>query len=328
MAAMGAGSMSVAEALARARGNSSTGGSNISSSVLRLRLCGQVCRKRDLPHLVFLTLRQATSCDTWDAAENAPRIQAFAKLQNLGAQQMDEVKQLTKLGDMLQLEGPVDSDGELQVYSCKVMERWAVSCQGRGFIPDIIESPNWRDQQRGQDCSLCKFWINSGSCRRGNSCRFRHSMADSDTRPWSNQLRAEWQRANREKKQAARRATRRLQMVSAPSARDGSGDNNELWALPAAAAAAAAASHGGRSREDKHARASVFAAWLIEEFGIAALNEGGGVVDVAGGRGELSLELALSRGVQCTLLEPRHPAKISKAYRKLVAAAVAAVRLT
>ena len=73
---------------------------------LRLRLRGQVCRKRHLSkNLMFLTLRQAETCAVWDP--EAPRVQTIAKLQSLGPEQMGNVKRLVKLGDILQVEGTV-----------------------------------------------------------------------------------------------------------------------------------------------------------------------------------------------------------------------------
>lgn len=42
------------------------------------------------------------------------------------------------------------------------------------------------------------------------------------------------------------------------------------------------------------------------------------MIDVAGGRGELSFELAVKRDVPTTLLDPRHPGKLSKAQRKFI----------
>jgi hypothetical protein len=54
-------------------------------------------------------------------------------------------------------------------------------------------------------------------------------------------------------------------------------------------------------------RAKVFATWLVETF---ALSSGSRVLDVAGGKGDVSIELA-QHGVACTVVEPnlRQPAK-------------------
>lgn len=50
---------------------------------------------------------------------------------------------------------------------------------------------------------------------------------------------------------------------------------------------------------------AVFARWLIHTFGQAKLREGGGCVDIAGGRGLVSFELAVRYGVKSTVIEPR-----------------------
>jgi hypothetical protein len=53
-------------------------------------------------------------------------------------------------------------------------------------------------------------------------------------------------------------------------------------------------------------------------FGVEALAGGGrGVIDIAGGRGMLSLELALTHRVPATLVEPK-PLRLNKAYQKRV----------
>jgi len=55
---------------------------------------------------------------------------------------------------------------------------------------------------------------------------------------------------------------------------------------------------------DKAARHDVFAAWLVATYGVKTLSRGSGVLDVAGGKGQLCA--ALGRlGVPAVLLEPR-----------------------
>ena len=54
-------------------------------------------------------------------------------------------------------------------------------------------------------------------------------------------------------------------------------------------------------------RNRIFAAWLINKYGMATLAEGSGVLDIAGGKGDLSAELVnQSKGsIHSTLVEPR-----------------------
>ena len=62
-------------------------------------------------------------------------------------------------------------------------------------------------------------------------------------------------------------------------------------------------SHWHKIKKDN--RASTFAALLVREIGLDRLRRGSGVVDVAGGSGELSFELAVRWGVPCTVIDPR-----------------------
>lgn len=61
-------------------------------------------------------------------------------------------------------------------------------------------------------------------------------------------------------------------------------------------------SHGGN--RVKAMRATIFATWLIETYGRDKLAEGKGVVDVAGGKGKLSIQLALQGKIQSTVIDP------------------------
>ena len=62
--------------------------------------------------------------------------------------------------------------------------------------------------------------------------------------------------------------------------------------------------HSSETKQQKGRRAAVFAEWLLATYGAEALNEGTGVLDVAGGKGSLSYELHCRHGVRCTLIDP------------------------
>jgi hypothetical protein len=76
-------------------------------------------------------------------------------------------------------------------------------------------------------------------------------------------------------------------------------------------------------KRSKRDRAAVFVEWLLDEFGAETLCSGSGVVDVAGGRGEISFELCQRRGIPCSVIDPRLPgcAKLNNAQRRFVALA-------
>lgn len=63
----------------------------------------------------------------------------------------------------------------------------------------------------------------------------------------------------------------------------------------------------------------MFAAFLVETLGADVMRSGSGVLDVAGGRGEVSFELKESHGVPSTVVDPRPP-KLSKKQHKAVKA--------
>ena len=66
----------------------------------------------------------------------------------------------------------------------------------------------------------------------------------------------------------------------------------------------------------KTARADLFVEFLLEHFGGAArVGAGAGVLDVAGGRGDVGFELFCKRGIHATLVEPR-ARKLNKAQRQ------------
>ena len=75
--------------------------------------------------------------------------------------------------------------------------------------------------------------------------------------------------------------------------------------------------HGSLSNKSKHNQ--VFAKWLVDTFGLSKVRgeHGAGVVDVAGGRGLLSFELALEHDVPATLIEPKK-LNLNKKLRKRI----------
>lgn len=62
--------------------------------------------------------------------------------------------------------------------------------------------------------------------------------------------------------------------------------------------------HGSETKQQKGRRAAAFVAWLLATYGTESLNEGTGVLDVAGGKGAISYELQCRHAVRCTLVDP------------------------
>eukprot|EP00854_Cymbomonas_tetramitiformis_P008555 gene8555-10154_t len=61
----------------------------------------------------------------------------------------------------------------------------------------------------------------------------------------------------------------------------------------------------GRARVWNENRAACFRRWLLDTFGADFLKNGSGVLDVAGGKGELSFELLVLNHIPCTVVDPR-----------------------
>ncbi len=75
--------------------------------------------------------------------------------------------------------------------------------------------------------------------------------------------------------------------------------------------------HDPHDKTNKAFRAVLFADWLVETYGKARLAAGSGVVDVAGGRGDVSCRLWGHHGIPCTIVDPRHT-KLRKKQQRVV----------
>ena len=72
----------------------------------------------------------------------------------------------------------------------------------------------------------------------------------------------------------------------------------------------------------KKIRFQVFAQFLLDTYGHEYLRDNGGVLDVAGGRGRMALELCLERNVPCTVVDPRYSKFSNFTTRRIVKLAI------
>lgn len=63
-------------------------------------------------------------------------------------------------------------------------------------------------------------------------------------------------------------------------------------------------SNGHGDKKAKALRAKVFTSWLLDTFGADNLKQPGGVLDIAGGKGQLSVELSAMGQIPCTIIDP------------------------
>jgi hypothetical protein len=154
--------------------------------------------------------------------------------------------------------------------------------------------------------SMCLSWADLGRCS-DSACVARHRA----TTPW-------------EARRVARSEARRMDAHARDETRSGSvqamRETEKTQEVPVTETDASV--HGADAAKSKHN--AVFARWLVDTFGVERLKgtradaeNAGGVVDIAGGRGLLSFELALEHGIPATLVEPK-PLRVNKKVRKRV----------
>mmetsp|Transcript_25206 Transcript_25206/g.50145 ORF Transcript_25206/g.50145 Transcript_25206/m.50145 type:complete len:420 (+) Transcript_25206:86-1345(+) len=137
-----------------------------------------------------------------------------------------------------------------------------------GFGPGRPEASEAAARSAASGGALCRNFRRTGRCRAAESgCPFRHVLEDGEEEEVAHLRR-------RVVKDREREATERARYDADAE----SGCNDETHGSP---------------RERSH-RAAVFARWLLETFDANALAAGSGVLDVAGGKGHLSVELLLA----------------------------------
>ncbi|CAK0798397.1 unnamed protein product [Prorocentrum cordatum] len=151
---------------------------------------------------------------------------------------------------------------------------WTAGASGsRGDASSRWSSGREHVWARSEDHRSSQTAVAAG-CQEGDACCFRHHFLDSA------------EAAQAQRRQAAR-AESQAAAAAELGAYEGEGD------LP----------HAG-VKVDKRRRAWSFASWLLRQYGKDALCQGGGVLDVAGGQGDLSWVLSVESGVPCTLVDP------------------------
>ncbi|KAG0091523.1 hypothetical protein BGZ93_007523 [Podila epicladia] len=112
----------------------------------------------------------------------------------------------------------------------------------------------------------CKFWINSHKCLK-EDCRLKHPTGDEYTR-----IQEMWVSERTQERKV------RARIQDDP--------------------------HATSSKVPHSQRACIFARWIVEKYGREYLNSGSGVLDIAGGKGEISLFLTHMFGIRSTVIEP------------------------
>jgi len=120
---------------------------------------------------------------------------------------------------------------------------------------------------------LCKLWASNRSCQ-GERCVFRHHFVRSDEK-------------------AKVFAIDVLRMQSRQVSEQERSIYDQAEDMP-----------HNVSKASKKQRAAHFAKWIVGQYGVQALRRGTGILDVAGGHGDLSWVLSIDADIPCTLIDP------------------------
>ncbi|ETV97726.1 hypothetical protein, variant 1 [Aphanomyces invadans] len=182
------------------------------------------------------------------------------------------------VGDIVVVEGGKkieENDRVLLVASsCAVKESWKSKHPDKRFEPATDESQGLASKQAYANMiqlrgfNACKYHFSNGSCVRGEACHFWHGPPGD-----YKLLQEEWIQ-----KRAVQKRELAL-LVDDPL--------------------------DPHAKEQKSHRARIFCEWLVEQYGVDRLQEGSGVIDVAGGKGDIAFELWLCRDIPTTLIDPR-----------------------
>ena len=135
---------------------------------------------------------------------------------------------------------------------------------------------------------LCRHWAMKGRCDYGDRCRFRHERVPSDDPPSTSGG-----------------------VEEGDATADGTGYRPQQPQNQREGATRFGRRHHARNRN----KAGDFRRWLVDTFGFDTLSSGEGILDVAGGKGELAFELQNISGIPVTVVDPR-PMRLDRYVRR------------
>ncbi|KAF9288257.1 hypothetical protein BGZ68_000542 [Mortierella alpina] len=197
-------------------------------------------------------------------------LQVFAASEEESAKRDHAVFQATDFSVLEAWPGDNPFPSEPALGLKEPMDPPSSSAEKLSSTPSTRASPKFNDHQEQPETDswkeYCKFWINSQKCLK-KDCRMRHPTG---------QEYAEIQQMWVKERTQARRERSKLQ------------DDP----------------HSISSKVPHSQRAYIFCRWLVNKYGKEYLNSGSGVLDVAGGKGEISLFLTHMFGIRSTVVEP------------------------
>ncbi|GMF64893.1 unnamed protein product [Phytophthora lilii] len=224
----------------------------------------------------------------------------------LHAIQVDELWSLRHEGTVFSYTAPATAASTEEALSAAVKGSWVLPPSSKAGT-----SNKYTNMVVLDGFNACKYYFSSSggtNCLRGEQCHFWHGRPED-----FKENRRRWM------------AKRLEQRAKAAHIAGDSGDPH--------------------LKIDKAQRSRIFCDWLVESLGADRLSAGTGVIDVAGGKGDIPIQLWIQRGIPTTLIDPvsngarcvvhelrltsfcclfcQRPMKLGKYNRKLVAKAEA-----
>lgn len=267
-------------------------------------------QRRVSRHCSFFDLASIALSDDQDAASVCDRVEAILKIVDtvVSTDDVEAIRHRVNVGDIVHVrclvECPqtsdtnvlheINSEGQsvvhalLHVRAITIVDAWKETHPGTPFVPvptahprrqpNAITSEEVQGTPHAVEPAHCKFWLNTGSCQNGDRCEYYH-IPKAELK----EARARW---------LQERLKRRREHASQ--------DDDP---------------HDAHGKQSKNQRAGVFVQWLVDTFGSSYLSSGSGVLDIAGGRGNVSFDLWNVRHIPSTLIDPR-PLKLSRVQHK------------
>eukprot|EP01051_Picozoa_sp_SAG22_P015007 SAG22_NODE_1905_length_3335_cov_2.377627_3_plen_492_part_00 len=245
---------------------------DVAPGTATVAIAGQVTKRRILGRkLAFATIQPADGSGAVDVVFKAELFRTAASQSPFPAARSklhvgDEVRAAVSAH-------PVGESAERIVYE------WSNSGNGGGRAEGRLVSDGTEtiDTRLSVEQDICGPWAILGACK-SEGCEFRHMFASAHEQAYIQKLRVRKGRALQHAERVA----------------EGRGVA-ESWSLPTT---------GKRKLRPKADRAQLFARWLVETYGLERLRSGSGVLDVAGGKGDLASELQNAYSVPCTVVDP------------------------
>ncbi|CEP17583.1 hypothetical protein [Parasitella parasitica] len=239
--------------------------------MMQQTITGQVCYRRQLCKFLFFIDVQPTN-DTY------PKFQLFFRTDDgsLDIVDFQDSFRACRPGSIITFKvhppnDPNEQNGKShKVWQCNQPVDVVVPYTSREpFIPGRATrgvSASTEPTAKTEDyLSPCKYWVNKNKCEQGEKCLFQHPAGDA-----FEVARRKWLKQKEKDRKLVTYDPEDPHISKQP--------------------------HG--------LRAIIFAYWIRQTFA-EQLKEGGGVLDVAGGKGEISLVLSREFGIPTTVVEPK-----------------------